>query len=557
MPEPIRPRAALCVSLETGLLTIGDVEIGDARPLELARGTLRAAARSWGVSPGVVEVGDPALVSGLQPQLGQVGARVALRQGLPAIDEVVLELARAQPAGKVPDILRGKGVTIERVAAFARAAERFFAAAPWRFLSAEDLLEVDCPASTGLRWFSVMGSGGQEFGILFYPGRGSWEKLMTGRTSDLEKGSWAVSFDLPWEVPPADLVLWERHGLPLAGGAYLPMPVRRSGRKIERADAARLAFFEALLTALATTSEEEIDAGVWEKEVETSRGMLQLRLRLPMLAELEASATEDRESGGEPANARERAERLVSFAWPAVGRTQMRAARKALELWPDCVDAHVILGNGAADPESAREHYARAVAAGECELGLQLFREEAGHFWALHETRPYMNARLLLAEALDKLGRTEEAREHCEELLRLNPNDNQGVRYLLAELLLKLERHDQLAEMLAGYGDDRFAAFSYVRALLAFRREGDSTEALRLLRDAVRANRFVPTYLLGKRPLPAEPPDFYSPGREDEAAEYARHGKATWTMTPGALEWLTRRTSKKSRARTAIPEEQP
>lgn len=271
-----------------------------------------------------------------------------------------------------------------------------------------------------------------------------------------------------------------------------------------------------------------------------------LRLRLPLLSapEERAGSSDLAAAGGE--GARERAERLVEFAWQAEGRSRVRAARKALALWPDCVDAHLILGNSAPDAASACEHYARAVAAGERELGADLFRQRAGSFWAIHETRPYMEARCLLAEGLGAAGRRKEAREHCEELLRLNPTDNQGVRYFLAETLLELGRDDRVEELLAAYEEDRLAAFSYVRTLLAYRRQGDSTETLRLLRDALRANRFVPAYLLGKRPLPAEPPALFSPGREDEAVEYACRGAFTWEATPGALEWLERRTSKRA-----------
>lgn len=40
-----------------------------------------------------------------------------------------------------------------------------------------------------------------------------------------------------------------------------------------------------------------------------------------------------------------------------------------------------------------------------------------------------MRARAALAGTLWRLGRREEAVDHQRELLRLNPNDNQGLRY--------------------------------------------------------------------------------------------------------------------------------
>ena len=80
--------------------------------------------------------------------------------------------------------------------------------------------------------------------------------------------------------------------------------------------------------------------------------------------------------------------------------------------------------------EEARDHYARGVEAGELALGPQAFKEYAGHFWGFLETRPYMRARAGLAGALLKLGDVDGAIDHFRDMLRLNPNDNQGIRYL-------------------------------------------------------------------------------------------------------------------------------
>ncbi|HXO18504.1 MAG TPA: hypothetical protein VOA87_01120 [Thermoanaerobaculia bacterium] len=129
----------------------------------------------------------------------------------------------------------------------------------------------------------------------------------------------------------------------------------------------------------------------------------------------------------------------------------------------------------------------------------------------------------------------------------MNPSDNQGVRYLLAELLLTLSRHERLQELLDAYPEDGLAAWAYIRALLVFQREGDSAEALRCLRDAIRANRFVPAFLLGKLELPPEQPTGFSLGSKDEPVSYALDGIGTWALTPGALAWLAKRTGKRGR----------
>ena len=59
-------------------------------------------------------------------------------------------------------------------------------------------------------------------------------------------------------------------------------------------------------------------------------------------------------------------------------------------------------------------------------------------------------------------------------MLRLNSNDNQGVRYLLLGALVDLDRDDEAQHLIERYDHDSSAEWAYTTALLAFRREGDS-----------------------------------------------------------------------------------
>ena len=83
-----------------------------------------------------------------------------------------------------------------------------------------------------------------------------------------------------------------------------------------------------------------------------------------------------------------------------------------------------------------------------------MFGENAGDFWLIFETRPYMRARAALAATLWRLGRREEAVEHQRDLLRLNPRDNQGLRYRQSNWLLALESYDELEELFAAHAGD-------------------------------------------------------------------------------------------------------
>jgi tetratricopeptide (TPR) repeat protein len=233
------------------------------------------------------------------------------------------------------------------------------------------------------------------------------------------------------------------------------------------------------------------------------------------------------------------AQDLMYEAFDARGACRAALAREALAISPDCADAYLLLAEETASSvEEARELLEQGVAAGERALGPKSFEEDVGHFWGLIETRPYVRARAALAETLWALNRREEAVEHQRELLRLNPNDNQGVRYRQAEWLLWLERFEELDELFAAYEDDDAAAFGYTQALAAFRRQGDSAQTRRLLAEARELNPHVPAYLSGRKRLPARLPDYVGFGDASEAVDYAASAKALWASVPGALAWL-------------------
>ena len=67
-------------------------------------------------------------------------------------------------------------------------------------------------------------------------------------------------------------------------------------------------------------------------------------------------------------------------------------AKQALEICPDCADAYVLLAELSGKSRQALELYEKGVAAGERALGPEAFRENAGRFWGVLETRPYMRA---------------------------------------------------------------------------------------------------------------------------------------------------------------------
>ena len=235
------------------------------------------------------------------------------------------------------------------------------------------------------------------------------------------------------------------------------------------------------------------------------------------------------------------AQELCFDAWESGNpRERVRLAKKALELSPECADAYVILANEAKSPRRRVELYGKGVAAGERALGPRTFEHEVGHFWGLHGTRPYMRARFGLAQALWEVGRREEAISHCSEMLRLNPRDNQGVRYVLIRYLLEEGRDSDAVDIMDFYEGDASADWVYTQLLITLRKEGDSEKARALLWSAVRCNYHAPAYLLGKTALPSLLLDEFTLGYESEAAHYAAGYSRLWAKTQGALPWLAR-----------------
>jgi tetratricopeptide (TPR) repeat protein len=236
----------------------------------------------------------------------------------------------------------------------------------------------------------------------------------------------------------------------------------------------------------------------------------------------------------------DRAQDLVYDAWQAkTARQRTALARKALAITPLCADAYVLLAeHSAPGSEQNLEFYRLGLQAGERALGEAAFKEDIGHFWGLIETRPYMRARFGLARELWTRGAHDEAVAHYRELLRLNPNDNQGVRYILAACYSELGFDADLATLLTDYEEDDSAAWLYTKTLVTFRRENDTALSRRQLLEAVESNSHVPAFLLGKRRLPNARPFYMTMGGEDEAVLYMAEYGAGWARTPGALEWL-------------------
>ena len=240
-----------------------------------------------------------------------------------------------------------------------------------------------------------------------------------------------------------------------------------------------------------------------------------------------------------PPSAKEQAQELAYRAMDAPSARQAKKlAQQALAKDPDCVDAIVVITDlEARTLEEVVAGLKKAVEAGERSLGAEFFTENKGYFWGLMETRPYMRARMELAELLPGTGRLSEAITHFEALMELNPNDNQGVRDVLLGCYLAGDNLDCARRLLRDYREDASAVFAWGRTLERFL-SGDQAAAQRALRQARKQNRFVELYLTMQRPLPTEMPEMYSPGSDEEAILCLNMLSGAWADHPLAASWL-------------------
>jgi tetratricopeptide (TPR) repeat protein len=560
--EPFYPRIALAVDAKSGMVLKFEMSQPGDDAATLAQTLFQAVAQNLGGLPRQVHVRDLAVAQSLRDMLnGDPMNIVAVRESLPMLDEAFAGFGEFKAIGSrppEPGLLEEPGMSLERVIAFAEAAREFYLAEPWQHLLDEDLIKIESPSGPkGTAFSQVLGAGGQTFGLGFVPSIEAHEQLLRSQ-SPPRGGVWTLQFGHIDLMSFADGQMWEQHRLPLASEEAFPWFIKFFHSKLpEHPSPEELTWAEGLLRALAATTESQVDAGRWEVTVATFNGEQTYRLSLPFLLQDLATmpAVPEAASPGESAIA------LAEASRSARGRAELHLLRRALQLDPDYTRALLLMANRTTDDTVAIELLERAGDVEARQLGEESFREHAGHFWMLAPTRPYMHVRSMLAYRLMVSGRTVEAINHLNELLRLNPNDNQGNRYVLARALLQVDDMDALAELLdrPGYVDDVSAGWLFTRALLSYRRGDRKAFSEAILRTAAAANPHVIPMLIGRTPLPMQSPMPIGMGDESEAAEYVSRDGSEWDATPGAMEWLesfhrsvrkakTAKTVKKSKA---------
>ena len=202
------------------------------------------------------------------------------------------------------------------------------------------------------------------------------------------------------------------------------------------------------------------------------------------------------------------------------------------------------------DDEIARAHGLRDLRADACRghggdlfrstKGEKYFEENKGYFWGMLESRPFMMHLLEQAMLLWDAGQRDRAVSQLQYLLELNPNDNQGVRYVLMNRLLELDRLDEAQELFDFYDEEYSADWLFSKLLLSIKSNQNKDIIEELYEEAVEENEFIIPFLVGKKKIPKVLPSFYSPGDENEAIIYVDLAQRAWKNNKKAIKMLNK-----------------
>ena len=248
----------------------------------------------------------------------------------------------------------------------------------------------------------------------------------------------------------------------------------------------------------------------------------------------------------------DRAQELFYLSREAESHVIARRMREdALQADPENVDVLVDRAIFDTDfgPRLARME--EAVALGNARLAAADPRaddEERG--WSVLSDRPGLRARAALALQLVEVGRLEGAIDSCTELLKLDPSDNLGARYLHVALLLEVGRHEEARRMLAAHGGESCAIFAWAAVLLEWATGGDAEAALEVARTR---NGGVEEALLEPEMLDVPPPELHEAGSSEEAEIVSDLLWRAWYRHPAAIDWLRDRTHDHLRDTPEVP----
>ena len=222
---------------------------------------------------------------------------------------------------------------------------------------------------------------------------------------------------------------------------------------------------------------------------------------------------------------RDLANQLAITAWEANDREAKKIIKMALKLDPENVEAHIFLAFDSIGTIALLNRLQKAISLAADQLGEDYFEKYTGHFWLEPQSRPYMFARLHFVEALIDNGKLQEAIVEMEDMIELNPTDNQGVRDRLAPIYVAQSKFGKYKGLRHRYQMDASASSAYTYLAFLFATAAPEKKIRAALENAINENKYVLDYFAGDENF--EEIDFeidtYTPGEKSEAWYCLQH----------------------------------
>jgi len=161
--------------------------------------------------------------------------------------------------------------------------------------------------------------------------------------------------------------------------------------------------------------------------------------------------------------------------------------------------------------------------------------------WGFIENRPFLRLYHGYGLSLLRTRKVEEALQVFENILSLNPHDNQGARALVVECNFELNRPEVVLDLCNRFRNDGLEQLVYGRPLALFQlnRVAAAARAFR------RAQKFYPRIAEELTKITHVPPegcqeDRITLGGADQAYAYWKEFSKFWRKTPGALPFARR-----------------
>jgi tetratricopeptide (TPR) repeat protein len=216
--------------------------------------------------------------------------------------------------------------------------------------------------------------------------------------------------------------------------------------------------------------------------------------------------------------------------------------RLLLDGYPEFIDAHhhlaVILDERRRHKE-ARQRWEVALRIGRNAFPKTFKRGRHRLPWGILDNRPFLRVCQSWAIKMLEEEKIPDALTMCEEMLSMNPNDNQGMRAIAIDCYFRLRQPTKVLALCKRYPDDAMEEVLYGLPLALYQL-GREEEARSALTIAVELLPNVSKELLKKTHHPPKKlnPEFVTQGGEDQGYYYWKYNGGHWAHINGALELL-------------------